>query len=242
MIRQHVRSGQSVLVTGPTGSGKSTLLRALYGSWTPERQEREPLYAEESRTPRVLLRHLLANLLLSRGRLEGDEGARIASIGELSRFVANADLHELVALAYRNVSRDRVVLVLDHLDPAHPKAATMIEAWLEHGPVVLGAQRAVGVGRVRCLLPSDAQLGMRPLDTRSIHGIIENLSAELQLSLDAGDVTTLTRLAAGNPGRLCLLMRTATNPRYRTNGGIQWRLVALDVRIREIGDGDQPSE
>ena len=241
VLRQHIVARRPVFLRGAAGVGKTALLSALYATW-PAAEPRPDVvlfYCGASRTRRQIATHLLVNLLRHRGRLQSEYVERrktISSLGALQRFTASEALPALKRMMHQNLARDRACLILDHLDYADPKIASLLEVWLEDTPLILVAGDADRLGRARWLLSSVEHLELGTLDRSALLQIARLVAADQPLA--EADLREAVGRAAGNAGQLCRLLRATTRSQYRRNGRLQWKLVELDLRIRAIGLSD----
>jgi hypothetical protein len=241
-VRAHVRARRSLFVSGPAGVGKTAVLQAAYGQWRTEAEGFPLFYCTESSTRRSIATHMLVNLFCHRGRLESQYIERrktVTSLSALRRFVASERLPDLKRMMHQNLSCDRVYLLLDHLDNADPKIASLIEVWLETTPLVLVARNAESVGRVRWLLSAFEHLELLPLPDAALRSVAREMVATLGgARLHEADVHEVLARSHGNPAQLRRLLQAATRPEYQRNGSVQWKLIGLDLRIRAIGLGE----
>jgi hypothetical protein len=240
----HVGARRSVFVSGAAGMGKSALVEAFRRTWQPTPGVRRIFYCGESRTRRAIAVHLLVNELLARGRLESryiDRRMRVASLGQLRRFIVQQRLPDLSRMMHQNLDGDAACVILDHLDDAHPKVASLIEIWLERLPLVVVARDAASVGHARWLLSAFEPVPLAPLPHDAMRRLIDAWRRTNGAPpLAAADVREVLTRSAGNPGALAALLGAAERPEYRKGGAIQWRLIDLDRRIRALGIGDRP--
>jgi hypothetical protein len=238
-LRASVAAGRSVFVSGPSGVGKTALLHAVYGEWDACRAGFALFYCADSRTRRSIATHVLVNLFLNRGRLNSEYINRrksVVSLAGLRRFVAQERVSDLKRMMHQNLERDRVGLLLDHLDNPDSRVAALIEVWLETTPLVLAARDADSAGRARWLLSACDHLPVRPLPASASTSLARTVAEGLGgARLSDADLHSAVVLAAGNPGRLQTLLRTAVLPAYRKRDAVQWKLVDLDLRIRAAG-------
>ncbi|MBX3023774.1 ATP-binding protein [bacterium] len=240
-LRDHLRAGRCVFLSGPAGIGKTALLREiLRDPAAPPPAPLPLLYAAAGRSRRAIIVHVLVNLLLQRGVLESryiERPTRVGSLAQMRRFLAHAHLPDLSRLMHRSLERQRACLLLDHVEAPHPAVARLLETWMERAPVVIVARAAEQVGRVRWLLSGCAPLALPPLPSAAMSRLArDRLSRPGSAPWRPAELREAVRRSAGNPGRLQTLLDAAAQARYRANGAIQWRLLEIDLRIRGLGE------
>lgn len=243
VIRASIGARRSVFVSGAAGIGKSALVDAVYAEANANRAEGPVFYCAESSTRRGIVTHMLVNLFLSRGHLHSDylnKRKSVHSLAALRRFTTEERLPDLKRMMHQNLRHAGACLILDHLDAADSRVASLIEVWLETLPLVVVARTAERVGRVRWLLCSFEHLELLPLKHSMMLRLAEDrMKCAPELGSHEGMIHEAVERAAGNPGRLLQLLQSAQRPEYQTNGAVQWRLVELDLRIRAIGLGSR---
>lgn len=240
-LRAALENHRNCFVSGAAGIGKTVILQALYACWDKTSTGMALFYCGESARRHRLTTHVLVNLFLERGRLESTYVTRRKTVGSLSglrRLVTEERLIDLQRMMHQNLVGERIALILDHCDRPDPKVASLIEIWLERFPVVLVARDTAHLGHARWLASACEHLVLAPLGASASLRLANVVAQHAEGAvLSEKELREAVKRSAGNPGRLERLVRAATRPQYRRNGAVQWKLIEMDFRIRDIGLG-----
>jgi hypothetical protein len=211
LLRDRLRSGRNVAVTGPAGAGKTALaLQTVAGM-------PDVLYCRDSSTLKTACESLLAAL-----------GMRATAYDNIER-------KRTVLAAIRQ--RPHCV-VLDHVRHVSPKLLSLLEGIHESHPMVVIVRSLAwnDIGHLKMILWDFDTLELRSLTETGACRLVRAESERLGLRVPDPEqfAHDLWRLSHGIPRRLIELCEQAKQGRYVFGRRFDARLVDLDRRIKEL--------
>lgn len=217
-----VEEGRSIALVGPSGIGKTAILSAVRGA---SRLTRIALYSRDTSTLKSAL---------------GGIAEELCAVSPPERPVRrSASLNVLRRFVQARLKPGRHIVLLDHagflslrgadfFESLHSSDIPLVVALLSVDPAVTGKWWWTVVGFDRIVVPS--------LTLSQTRQLITYLLPRAEYDLPERDrfATRVMKLSSGNPALIVALARQARRPEYHQHGRTNFRLLALDVKLRHL--------
>jgi hypothetical protein len=206
VVREHLRTGKNLVVSGAAGVGKTVLVREA---------AQNALYCADTSTLKTACESLLRELGLT---------VRVADNVARKRAILKA------------TNGKKICFVFDHVGRVSPKLQSFLENVHELHPMIVVTRSLAwkAIGHLKMILYDFNALELNNLAETQARQLIRLLTAELRLPDAAAFERNLGRLSRGNPGRIIALSKQAPQSRYTFGGTTDVRLLDLDRRIKEL--------
>lgn len=205
VVREHLRAGKNLVVSGSAGVGKTALVREAAS---------DALYCADTSTLKTASESLLRQLGLA--------------VSVADNVVRKRAL--LKATAGKNCC-----FIFDHVGRVSPKLLSFLENVHEAHPMIIVTRSLAWkeTGHLKMILYDFDTLELRNLAEAPARQLIRSRTAELRLPDVAAFERDVWRLTRGNPGWIVTLCEQAGKGRYVFGGRTDLKLVELDRRIRD---------
>ena len=221
-ITTAVEQNRSVALVGPSGIGKTAILSAVRAS---SRLTRVALYSADAST--------------FKSALGGIAQEFCAASSSEQRVRPPVSLNDLRRFVVAHLQREQHIVLLDHAGSLSLRAADFFESLHKGGiplvvalssldPAVTGKWWWTVVGFERIIVP--------PLTLSQTRRLIACLLPPTECDLPERDrfATRIMTLSDGNPALIVALAHQARSPEYHQHGRTNFRLLALDVKLRHL--------
>lgn len=245
-VLDHFHNARSAFLVGAAGIGKTAILHAAVNRARGLGGARTPIYCGQTSTLKITLR-CMAEALLAQDADWPTLGPRDAPISSdrpltLPRNLGRLSIGKLRRIVVPRLKSGRYTLLLDHVTPVRAAKSVFLEYLVESlGIPIVAAVRSlhpqeigwlwwVGLSFAKIEVPA-----LRPAEARRL---IEQMLDRGGASLPDREsfVNGLLSRAHGNPRVIVRVCGLARSPRYQTGGRTNFRLLLLDLKIRDLQD------
>jgi len=235
-IEEALKSGESMMISGPADIGKTALMLTVMRS-LPRELAGRCIYIGGFRDLQDLLRNLLKSLQQadSSGLRQQLKAERVSS-GAFDQWLKMLPSSRLKGVLYRSVQTGDYRIILDHVPPLTHATAKIIKKlfWMRNTPVILlmrNGQKSRSTQFADFFYWSDRQcLTLGPLPETSACDLLEACIEKHSLSrFDLEEFREEVLLRSGCvPGAIVKMCALAADPRYQYGSRIKTKLVHID--------------
>ncbi|MDA8156738.1 MAG: ATP-binding protein [Actinomycetota bacterium] len=240
-----IREKKSLHIYGPEGTGKSALLNWLHDNWSDlgwlNGRPLIPVFSRNSGTFRETVLSISDFLLGHCKNLRSvDKYKEVTEISH-SRDFRKLDIKALRNLIYTHLKGGEFCLILDHLECVTPRINGFLSILYEQCLVISASRQNWEYldygfkGHIGYALNFVPKLKIENLSKTDALTLMEQIAGRTRF--EDGLLESVYQISHGNPGLIQKIMRKALLPGYRTGGGVNLKLILIDLEIEKIGKG-----
>jgi hypothetical protein len=247
-IQAHIKGRKHLHIHGERGAGKSFLLQWACNNWRRIDNTLSPIYCSDSRTLREILFQICSFLLRRFNRLRCvDKFGRIRDYRSCDELTG-ADMTELRQMVFRNIQREPVCLICDHLEHVTPKMHSLITDFMNRALVITASRQSWEVADYAFSgslsyhsLYIAKKLCLPNLNRHDAFRLMGRLAERMPLKEEDKDqlLNEVFHVTSGNPGKIKQIFNKAGMPEYRVDGQISLKLILIDLKMEEVMLGQQ---